>query len=401
MTDFQRAFETIKEDALLVSNNQKRCPIVERTTNTVKESIENNKLILFGCGAGGVGIATFFNELGIKISGVCDSYKNGIFAITGHNIMTPIDLYENHLDAIVLISSRNFENEILSNLISSGFPADRIVTYPWDIIHDQKPTNLADLYRPYFAKQVLHILNDFEQSHYDGFEYAYNMFSDETSRGVVIMMVRRLLFEEIITRSSDSPQYFEKRILQLEDNEVFIDAGACYGDTTAEFIRQCQQNNVTYKHIVAFEPMDKIAQSMFYLPDNIKNFELIEKGLWHENTELRFTICDQGTSTAVLTRSEDNEVIVPVTSLDLLFEERPKSDWPTFIKMDIEGSEPNALIGAKRIISEKRPKLAICVYHKPEHLYQVLAYIDGFDLDYKFALRQYEDGLNEQVLYCY
>lgn len=44
---------------------------------------------------------------------------------------------------------------------------------------------------------------------------------------------------------------------------------------------------------------------------------------------------------------------------------------PTFIKMDIEGSEQEALKGCKRILKELKPKLALCVYHKPEDLFEI------------------------------
>ena len=39
--------------------------------------------------------------------------------------------------------------------------------------------------------------------------------------------------------------------------------------------------------------------------------------------------------------------------------------------MDIEGSEYRALLGARETIKKYRPGLAICLYHKPEHLWQI------------------------------
>ena len=39
--------------------------------------------------------------------------------------------------------------------------------------------------------------------------------------------------------------------------------------------------------------------------------------------------------------------------------------------MDIEGAEFGALWGARKTIARHRPALAICLYHRPEHLWQI------------------------------
>jgi hypothetical protein len=68
--------------------------------------------------------------------------------------------------------------------------------------------------------------------------------------------------------------------------------------------------------------------------------------------------------------------------------------------MDIEGAEKEAIIGAKNIIKQNHPKLAICVYHKPEDIYQLPQLIYEIDSSYKFTLQQYEDGVYDTVLYA-
>ena len=70
--------------------------------------------------------------------------------------------------------------------------------------------------------------------------------------------------------------------------------------------------------------------------------------------------------------------------------------------MDIEGAEYNALIGAEQTIKTWKPRLAICVYHKPEDILEIPALLLRMNPHYNFALRHYYiSSSNETVLYAY
>ena len=71
----------------------------------------------------------------------------------------------------------------------------------------------------------------------------------------------------------------------------------------------------------------------------------------------------------------------------------------TFIKMDVEGFESNAILGAKRILQEQQPKLAISVYHRPEDIWALPLLILDINPNYKFYLRHYSLRNTETVLY--
>lgn len=88
-------------------------------------------------------------------------------------------------------------------------------------------------------------------------------------------------------------------------------------------------------------------------------------------------------------------VKIPVTSLDYSLEGRKV----TYIKKDIEGSELEALKGAKRIIKEQHPKLAICVYHKLEDIWTLPELILRYHPDYKLYVRHYLTDILDTVLY--
>ena len=69
--------------------------------------------------------------------------------------------------------------------------------------------------------------------------------------------------------------------------------------------------------------------------------------------------------------------------------------------MDIEGAEQNALEGAKDIILRNKPKLAICLYHKPEDLWEIPLYIHSLVPEYKIYIRHHSHTNEETVMYAH
>ena len=72
----------------------------------------------------------------------------------------------------------------------------------------------------------------------------------------------------------------------------------------------------------------------------------------------------------------------------------------TFIKMDVEGYELASLRGAQKVIQKWKPKLAVCIYHRRQDLWEVQEYIASLVPSYRFYMRAYEDTTTELVLYA-
>lgn len=182
----------------------------------------------------------------------------------------------------------------------------------------------------------------------------------------------------------DLPQLEEKR----QEKEIFIDAGCYDGNTSIEFFDWCQKKG----HVYAWEPdplnFEKCEQ--LFRSKGI-SYQLIPKGLWSEPKELKMKM---GGDCSTIT-DKDWDISIGVDSIDRLIEEPA-----TFIKMDIEGSEFEALLGAEKMISQHKPKLAICVYHKPEDIWEIPCLIHKFNPEYRFYLRHYAFSWNETVLYA-
>jgi hypothetical protein len=101
-----------------------------------------------------------------------------------------------------------------------------------------------------------------------------------------------------------------------------------------------------------------------------------------------------GTRGSSLTEAGGSEI--PVVALDEVL----GGSRVTFVKMNIEGAEIEALRGAANSIARWRPKLAISAYHRPSDLWEVAATVREIDPGYRFHLRQHDGGIIETVLYA-
>ncbi|HEL0742366.1 TPA: FkbM family methyltransferase [Streptococcus equi subsp. zooepidemicus] len=94
--------------------------------------------------------------------------------------------------------------------------------------------------------------------------------------------------------------------------------------------------------------------------------------------------------------NECNKDIIKTIDLDSFLSEKDV----TLIKMDIEGSEYDALMGAKRMIIENMPKLAICIYHTECHLWDIPLLIKEFVPEYKLYIRHYGENYWDTICYA-
>ncbi len=73
---------------------------------------------------------------------------------------------------------------------------------------------------------------------------------------------------------------------------------------------------------------------------------------------------------------------------------------PTLVKLDVEGAEADALAGARSVIRDCRPALAVCVYHRPSDLWEIPEAIDAWGLGYRLYLRGHGYASFDFVLYA-
>jgi len=341
-------------------------------------------IVLYGVGFYGAVIHKNFTDCGIPVECFCDTYKRGVDAETGLHIISPDDLKNNHAHANIVLSvaNPNTQIQVYNQILSLGFNKEQVFTF--------------DTPYKFFKKSRVEIVKlSFEEmkSHYKGYEWAYNFFEDDNSKQIVLESINGYLFNDLMRFSPEEKHYFPKEML-LADSEVFVDGGLYFGDSSEEFIRQC---NGKYRHIYGFEidpiNFEKAKSNLSSHP----NISLVQNGLWSKSAEANATL---GFAAGCKIDGEGGDM-VSLTSLDEVFADLPQDEYPTFIKLDVEGSELEALKGAERVIKTVRPKLAVCVYHKPEDIYELPRVIQRFNPDYHFTLRQHSPYRWETVLYAW
>ncbi len=201
-----------------------------------------------------------------------------------------------------------------------------------------------------------------------------------------------ILFSKYSSTALEDVQYFDEDIIKLNDGEVFIDAGALDLLTSVKFAEYCKKHCIDKFKIYAFEPDPKnfnlcVKNSQKYMQYNIN---VINMGLYSSNTKLLFDA--NGGSKISLSK---DAVSVDVVSLDSWF-----NDVPTYIKMDIEGAEMEALKGCAELIRKYKPKLAISIYHKGEDIIDIPTYIKDLVPEYKLYIRHYGNNDCETILYA-
>ncbi len=186
-------------------------------------------------------------------------------------------------------------------------------------------------------------------------------------------------------------QYFPPDVVSLSPSEVFLDAGAFDGDTLQAFAAETQNR---FEKYIALEPdpanYEQLALVAAGYPDGV--VETFPYAVGAENETVRFN-ASGGIGAAI---SETGSVTVQCKRIDDAF----ATAAPTYLKFDIEGAELDALKGAQETIARCRPKLAVCIYHQPEDLWQIVLFLRERFSFYDFYVRTHQyDGL-EFVLYA-
>lgn len=206
-------------------------------------------------------------------------------------------------------------------------------------------------------------------------------------------------FKNILYPIADTlnPSYIEPEIFNLDSREIFVDIGVLNLQNSIDFAEWANNSAGGFEKIYAFEPDSKAyTYSMKRLAEidgeDRKKIELVNLGLGSEEKMVEFPVEYKGSGA-----KKNNEMIsLKVVSLDAYLNGKPV----TFVKMDVEGAEMDVLLGMQKTIVKYKPKLAVCIYHKHEDLFDISSFLLDLVPEYKFHIRHYNSNETECVLFC-
>lgn len=239
--------------------------------------------------------------------------------------------------------------------------------------------------------RILHL-----KEHWTDFANLYSKLSDHVSKKVLLHILK--YWETMDSYYLETIQdtifnhYFDLDIIQISEDEVFVDLGAYTGDTLCSYINTFFS---TYKTIYCYECSDENATQLESLAQSFPNVIVRKCAV---GSHCGYVSLDSNCRDSSSDRICFNETgTIPMVSLDEDIREKI-----TFIKADIEGAEYSAIEGARNHILKDHPKMAISVYHGNEDLWKLPKLIHEIDPSYRFYLRYYGGNLypNEIVLYA-
>ena len=316
-------------------------------------------VFIYGMGDGALKIMRVFREYGIPVAGffASDEFVRG-HTFEGHLVHT-LSQIESLIDdfIIVLAFAAGYEslyrriNEIASRhtLVAPDVPVagEGLFTYEYCLENSEK------------------------------IQAVYDMLADEKSRQTYADVMNFKISGKIeyLNRCTSPKEEIYGEILPLSESEIFVDLGAYNGDTVSEFISACGEK---YKHIYAFEPNPKNFRRLS------KNFPaggkitLFNAAAGSENGAAEISLNEGRMSRA---DGVGKSVEIPVLTVD-----GEVTEQATIIKLDVEGGEREAILGAKKHI-EGGAKILCALYHRNEDMFEIPLLIKSMNPELKFYIR--------------
>lgn len=360
--------------------------MIRQCLNVGKKS---EKIIIFGAGVGAGILLNLLkkNNLGDKVVAFSDNNHlkfNKTYMSEKLYVTPPAELMERYGENCTLIIASSAFDLIKKQLISYRYSEENIYLFNFAFM-DLENTD-----------------KEFIWSHIDDFKRAYARMQDEKSRQIFVDILNykitkkdTYLYHMQRYVDDERRQYFPSDLFEFSKDEVFLDLGAYTGDTLAAFDDAYHGQWTKYLgfevDICIFSELRKCI-SKHEKKDKIEIYNL---AAYNRKTTLYFS--ENAGSSSMAEEDKQGKIAVKADMLDNVLQNRKV----TFIKMDIEGAEFNAISGMKNIIKNNIPIVAMCVYHRRDDIYKLTDLLEEISpSQYMFYLRQYRFTPTETVCYA-
>ena len=235
----------------------------------------------------------------------------------------------------------------------------------------------------------------FYAAHRGDIETVAEIWADSSSRELYrsLLRFRTQWDSSTLPHPLPGPQYFPPDVPNTVGPMRFVDCGAFVGDTLAAIAGL----GAAVEEVYAFEPdISNFARLSRYASE-FSSTTSARVSLWPcavaAGSGVRAFRAD-GAEAGHLTLDGEH----PVTAVAL--DDALPAAMVTDLKMDIEGAELEALRGAEALIRRAQPRLAICVYHRAEHLWEIPLFVRGLGLPYDLFLRSHGHFGFDVVMYA-
>lgn len=324
----------------------------------VWEVLKNTRLpiVIYGMGNGADMVIDKLNQMGVEFADVfaSDKFVRGQF-FRGRQVKKYADICEKYDDFFIVMSFAVHDDETIENVLKMS---------------NEHPLVAPDV--PVADDSIF--TREFIEAHDEEFDKAFSLLADDESRENYINILNFKVSGKIeyLLKAEKEKSFVYKNILQISDEEIFVDLGAYDGDTIREFI---EAGKGKYKRIFAFEADEKNFKKLAANTVDYDNISIYNLAAWDKKETLLFEK-KKGRNSKL---SSKGNVEVSADSVDNVI-----NSGVTVLKMDIEGSEEKALDGAKETIVKYKPRLYVCAYHRNSDMFLLPLKINSFCKDYRF-----------------
>lgn len=317
-------------------------------------------IAVYGTGNGADRVFEEFERLGVKVSAVCAS--DGFVrkrTFRGFEVKSVSQLEAEIGDFVIALAFASPLTQVIENI--------KNLSLRHKVIMPSVPVYESEIFNKEFLK---HHINEIKK--------AYSLLCDEQSKKVFENIIRFQITGDLnYCFECETPKNEVFEILNLNNNESFLDLGAYRGDTIDEFLHYA--NN--YEKIVAVEPDLRTYKKLEVHCEALKNCVTLNNAIWSENCTLHF---DGNKGRGASAKADGVEI--SAVCVDYLSE---KFGEFTYINIDVEGAEKEMLEGAKLTLKSFTPKICMACYHKSEDIFALVNQINNINPDYKIYLRHH------------